>query len=238
MKKNSSVHLAINVVLLSVILFAHFISEETPKKGVLTNQTVKKTAARNASITLNQAILNYKMVDFSVKETRNLKLNDTGYEGARSNGQWEKMMSYDNKGYQVLGGLRDDPNRYQYEGTCNGIITRDDTGEIIAEYEFSVSKLLAGKTERLADAFLVCKGTYWLPLPIQKPDLKWKNVPPTIAWYEVPASGFGIMLKADSSIPEKFLGVKSSKKIDSQFILSTELEPLFFGKGSVHVPIQ
>ena len=234
MKKNLLVHLAIIVFVFSLILFAHIAYKETPNKALQKTETVKK----NASITLDQAILDDTMIEFSVKQTVNLKLEDTKLEEALSNGSWENMISFDNEGYQVLGGLRDDPFRYQYKGKCDGIVTRDDTGEIIAKYEFRVIKLLAGKTERLDDAFLVCKGTYWLPVPIQKLDLEWKRIPPTLAWYEVPASGFGIILKADSSIPGQFLRFESSKHVDSQFILSAELEPLFFGKGSVHVPVQ
>lgn len=233
MEKNSSVHLAINIFILALILFAHTIYEKIPYRDLQKAKTVKK----KVSIPLDQAMLKDMMIEFSVQETKNLKLIDTKYEEARSEGWWEKMISFDNEGYQVLGGLREDPSRYQYEGNCSGIVTRDDTGELIAGYEFQVLKILAGKTERLADAFLVCKGTYWLPAPVQKPDLEWKSVPPTLAWYEVPASGHGVMLKADRSIPGKFLRFKSSKHSDSRFILSSELEPLLFGKGSVHVPV-
>lgn len=234
MKNNILVRLAIIVFLFPLILFACTTNEDTPSEGLEKTDTVKK----NASLTLDQAILEDNKIEFSRQETVNLKLKDTKYEEARSKGWWDKMMSFDNEGYQVLGGLREDPFRYQYEGKCSGIVKRDDTGEIIAKYEFRIFKLLAGKTERLADAFLVCKGTYWLPVPIQKLDLEWERIPPTLAWYEVPPSRFGIMLKADSSIPGQFLRIESSKHVDSQFILSADLEPLLFGKGSVHVPIQ
>jgi len=202
--------------------------------GIQKTKTVKK----NVPTAIDQAVLASNMIEFSRQETVSLQLEDTKLEEALAEGSWENMISSDNEGQQVLGGLREDPFRYQYKGKCNGIVTRDDTGEIIAKYEFRVFKLLAGKTERLADAFLVCKGTYWLPVTIQKLDLEWKGIPPTLAWYEVPDSGFGIMLKADHSIPKKFLKFESSTHFDSQFILSAELEPLFFGKVSVHVPIQ
>ncbi|MFO7560821.1 MAG: hypothetical protein R6X10_18490 [Desulfobacterales bacterium] len=232
MKKNSSVQLVIIVFVFSLLLFAHIVNKDTPDKSLQKTETVN----RNVSIPLDQGMFDDRTTEFSVKQTVNLKLKDTKLEEAISNGSWEKMMSYDNEGYQVLGGLREDPFRYQYEGTCNGIVTRDDTGEIIARYEFRVLKLLAGATERFEDAFLVCKGSYWLPVPIQKLDIEWQRIPPTRAWYEAPASGFGVMLNAERSIPGKFLRFKSNRPVDSQFILSAALEPLFFGKGFVHVP--
>ncbi len=233
MKKNSSVQLVLIVFVFSLLLFAHIANKETPGRRLQKAEKVKK----NVSIPIDQAMLDDKAIEFSVKQTVNLKLKDTKLEEALSNGSWEKMMSYDNEGYLVLGDLREDPFRYQYEGTCNGIVTRDDTGEIIARYEFRVLKLLAGATERFEDAFLVCKGSYWLPVPIQKLDIGWQRIPPTWAWYEAPASGIGVLLNAERSIPGKFLSVKSDRPVDSQFILSASLEPLFFGKGSVHVPV-
>lgn len=64
-------------------------------------------------------------------------------------------------------------------------------------------------------------------MTIQKLDLEWKSIPTALAWYKVRASGFGIMLKADGPIPGQFLRFEPSKNIDSQFVLSEELELLF-----------
>ena len=184
--------------------------------------------------TLDTASLHVKTVLFADHQNLSIDMKDTKFEEAISNG-WDssKFMSADDRGRTILGGLRDDPMRYRLVGHITGTVTESDTKEVIATYDFQVTKIIAGKTEALEDAYLVCKGTYWVPFPVPKPDLPWESVPPTRIYFSVPKSQVGVLLSTEQP------SFASSNSVDNaQFVLTGTYQPAFFGKGSRHQETQ
>jgi len=250
MRKNSSSRVFILfAILFFLILFAYSckksneeIGDQVENHEDMTNKTDEAHVPISPKVpelpTLDKASLNYEAVLFSKTENVNLSLKDARFEESISKGL-KGGMTIDSKGYTVLGGLRDDPNRYKYEGEVAGGIHRLDNKELITEYKFHVIKIIAGKTERFKDAYLVCKGTYWIPFPMLKPEFPWEDVPSTYVWYEVSTSG--ILLNTNKSISREYLqekGISSIGEIEPCFILTSDLQPALFGKGSIHLLIE
>ena len=189
--------------------------------------------------TIDQVLFRQEPIVVDRLEARNVSLKDTRFEEALAQGL--KMMTTDSEGQPVLGGLRDDPTRYQLDGEVAGTVLRTDTKEVLATYKFRVTKIVAGKTERLADAYLICQGTYWLPVPIPKPDLPWASIPPTYVVYEVPKSGFGVLIRAEAPVARSDLEVDrldSDKDLESRFVLTGDFKPAIFGNKSIHLPLE
>ena len=184
--------------------------------------------------TLDTISLQVKTVQFDEHQNLSVSMKDTKFEEGLSNG-WDqsKFMSTDDKGRTILGGLRDDPTRYRLEGHITGTVTSVTSKDVIANYDFQVTKIIAGKTEVLDDAYLVCKGTYWVPFPVPKPNVPWESVPPTRVYFNIPKSQVGVLLST-----EEPASASSNSVADAQFVLTGTFQPALFGKGSRHQEIQ
>lgn len=181
--------------------------------------------------TLSSRVSIVQDVDLGVRDTRLAEVTAGKLRG----------ISWDGKGRQVLNGLREDPDRYRYEGTVTGTIIRKDNRQRVASYELRVVRIIAGKTDRLADAYLACKGTYWTALPVRKPDLPWEDIPATIATYKVPEAQLGVLLTAEQPLSgelQKMHGIQAAGDRESVLILTADFKPAFFGAGSMHLPKQ
>ncbi|MDH7514060.1 MAG: hypothetical protein QHH14_14025 [Clostridiales bacterium] len=222
---------------LAIVIVGCGKSEQRPD-----SESAQAPLPKKPALTIDKASLQQEQFVFEREESfEDFELKDTRFEEALSEG-WpqEKMMSIDGEGYRVLGGLRDDPTRYQFKGEVSGKVFRKNRQEVLATYKFHVIKIIAGTTERLADAYLVCKGTYWLPVPVPKLDLPWENIPPTYATYEVPKTELGILLRAEEVISKGILkenGLEIDKDLDTFFVLTGNFEAAIFGKDSIHLPV-
>ncbi|MFH0981302.1 MAG: hypothetical protein V2A79_07175 [Planctomycetota bacterium] len=126
-------------------------------------------------------------------------------------------------GEMVLPGIKADPNAFSMPGHVTGTVRAVETGEVIASYSFRVLRILPGKTERLSDCYLVCQGSYWLAAVPEIEGTDWAFVPPTVAEYYVPESGYGVMFR---SIDVE--GTASAQGL----VFSGTMAPLFLGPGS------
>lgn len=116
-------------------------------------------------------------------------------------------------------------------GQIPGVVGEKDTGKVIASYDLRIEETLPG-------GYLLCRGTYWIPYPVPKPDISWESVPATIAYYSVPEHPVGVLLDASGSIGEedmKKYGHHIGQMDQTQIILTSDFTPALFGKGSLHL---